>query len=239
MRLDRYLVEEEYFESRNRALEAIKAGKVKVDGKVAKPSVKVDNHSLVEIDSEKFYVSRAARKLEQFLISHPVALKGKKALDIGSSTGGFAQILLENGVETVYCVDVGKDQLHASLQNDPRLSLYEQTDIRNFESAVQFDLITCDVSFISILQILDDIQRLAASDADIIILYKPQFEVGKEAKRNSKGVVVDQDAIERKKEAFEQYVLGLGWKCISQAYSEVHGKEGNQEYLYHFVKSGK
>ncbi len=185
MRLDRYLVEEEYFESRNRALEAIKAGKVKVDGKIAKPSIKVDNHSRVEVDNEKFYVSRAARKLEQFLISHPVALKGKKALDIGSSTGGFAQILLENGVETVCCVDVGKDQLHASLQNDPRLSLYEQTDIRNFESAIKFDLITCDVSFISILQILDDIERLAASDAEIIILYKPQFEVGKEIGRAS------------------------------------------------------
>ncbi|DAB39614.1 MAG TPA: TlyA family rRNA (cytidine-2'-O)-methyltransferase [Sulfurovum sp. UBA12169] len=239
MRIDKYLVEEEYFESRNRALDAIKAGKVKVDGKTAKPSVKVNSHSLIEVDNEKFYVSRAARKLENFLASYPMALENKRALDIGSSTGGFAQILLENGVEMLSCVDVGKDQLHISLRKDTRLSLYEQTDIRNFESAVEFDLITCDVSFISILQIIKDIDRLTTAYADIIILYKPQFEVGKEAKRDSKGVVVDQDAIERKKEAFEQYTFGLGWKCIHQAPSGIAGKEGNQEYLYHFIKQEK
>ncbi|MCD6653591.1 MAG: TlyA family RNA methyltransferase [Sulfurovum sp.] len=239
MRIDKYLVEEDYFESRNRALEAIKAGKVKVDGKIAKPSVKVDNHSLIEVVDEKFYVSRAARKLENFLVSYPMVLESKRALDIGSSTGGFAQILLENGVEILSCVDVGKDQLHISLRKDTRLSLYEQTDIRNFESGVEFDLITCDVSFISILQIIKDIDRLTAAYADIIILYKPQFEVGKEAKRDSKGVVVDQDAIERKKEAFEQYTFELGWKCIHQAPSGIAGKEGNQEYLYHFVKQEK
>lgn len=239
MRIDKYLVEEDYFESRNRALDAIKAGKVKVDGKIAKPSVKVDNHSLIEVVDEKFYVSRAARKLEFFLVSYPMALEGKRALDIGSSTGGFAQILLENGVEMLSCVDVGKDQLHISLRNDARLSLYEQTDIRNFTSEVGFDFIACDVSFISILQIIEDIDRLAAACADVIVLYKPQFEVGKEAKRDSKGVVTDQDAIERKKEAFEQYAFGIGWKCMHQAPSGIAGKEGNQEYLYHFVKQEK
>ena len=151
MRLDKYLVEEGYFESRNRANDAIKSGKVTVDGKVAKASAKIDEKSSVEVEDEKFYVSRAARKLENFLAEHPMELEGKRALDIGSSTGGFAQIVLENSVATLSCVDVGKDQLHISLRDKENLSLHEATDIRDFQSEVAFELITCDVSFISIL----------------------------------------------------------------------------------------
>ena len=236
MRLDKYLVEEGYFESRNRALEAIKAGQVSVDGKKAKPSAKIDANSLVEVSDAKFYVSRAARKLEAFLVEHTVDMKQKRALDIGSSTGGFAQIVLENGVASLSCVDVGKDQLHISLRNDVRVSVYEETDIRAFETETPFEIITCDVSFISILQIIHDIDRLAAEGTDIVILYKPQFEVGKDVKRDSRGVVQDQDAIARRKEAFEAEALKLGWKEEAQAESAVSGKEGNVEFLYHFVK---
>jgi 23S rRNA (cytidine1920-2'-O)/16S rRNA (cytidine1409-2'-O)-methyltransferase len=239
VRLDKYLVEEGYFESRNRANDAIKAGKVKVDGKVAKASTKIDENSSVDVEDEKFYVSRAARKLENFLVDHPVEIKGKIALDIGSSTGGFAQILLENNVATLSCVDVGKDQLHISLRGNEKLSLHEETDIRDFESDDAFDLITCDVSFISILQIMDDINRLSRLGTDIIILYKPQFEVGKEVKRDSRGVVQDVDAIARRKEEFEARAEQLGWKLNYQALSQVQGKEGNQEHLYHFVKMEK
>ena len=237
MRLDKYLVEEGYFESRNRANDAIKAGKVKVDGKVAKASAKIDENSSVKVEDEKFYVSRAARKLEKFLAEHPMDLKGKRALDIGSSTGGFAQIVLENGVTALSCVDVGKDQLHISLRDNEKLSLHEGTDIRDFQSERAFELITCDVSFISILQIMDAIDRLCQEGTDIVILYKPQFEVGKEVKRDSRGVVQDLDAIARRKEAFEAHAKTLGWELEYQALSHVQGKEGNQEYLYHFVKS--
>jgi 23S rRNA (cytidine1920-2'-O)/16S rRNA (cytidine1409-2'-O)-methyltransferase len=219
VRLDKYLVEEGYFESRNRAHDAIKAGKVKVNGKVPKVSMKIDENSSVEVEDEKFYVSRAARKLENFLLEYPMDFKGKRALDIGSSTGGFAQIVLENDVATLSCVDVGKDQLHISLRNEKRLSLHEETDIRDFEVEEAFELVTCDVSFIS-----------------IVILYKPQFEVGKDVKRDSKGVVQDVDAIARRKEAFEAEAKKLGWELKYQALSQVTGKEGNQEYLYHFVK---
>ncbi|HEY9128353.1 MAG TPA: TlyA family RNA methyltransferase [Sulfurovum sp.] len=239
MRLDKYLVEEGYFESRNRANDAIKAGKVKVDGKVAKASAKIDENSSIEVEDEKFYVSRAARKLENFLAEHPVEIKDKRVLDIGSSTGGFAQILLENNVATLSCVDVGKDQLHISLRDKEKLSLHEETDIRDFKSDDAFELITCDVSFISILQITDDIDRLSKEGTDIIILYKPQFEVGKEVKRDSRGVVQDLDAIARRKEEFEARTAQLGWKLNYQALSQVQGKEGNQEYLYHFVKTEK
>lgn len=237
MRLDKYLVDEGYFESRNRANDAIKAGLVTVDGKKGKPSAKIDENTVVAVEDSKFYVSRAARKLENFLAEHPVDMKGKRALDIGSSTGGFAQIVLENGAAALDCVDVGSDQLHISLRENVKLSLHEETDIRDYQNDESFEVITCDVSFISILQITDDIDRLAGEGTDIIILYKPQFEVGKDVKRDSKGVVQDLDAIARRKEVFEAEAVKLGWEEQHQAESKVTGKEGNQEYLYHFVKA--
>jgi len=236
MRLDKYLVEEGYFESRNRAHDAIKAGKVKVDGKLPKASAKIDENSSVEVEDEKFYVSRAARKLENFLAEYPMDFKGLKALDIGSSTGGFAQIVLENEVRSLDCVDVGSDQLHISLRKNEKLSLHEETDIRDFKSTESFEIITCDVSFISIIQIINDIDRLAKVGTDIVILYKPQFEVGKDVRRDNKGVVQDIDAIARRKEEFEAEAKKLGWDLRYQALSQVAGKEGNQEYLFHFVK---
>lgn len=237
MRLDKYLVEEGYYESRNRAHDAIKEGKVTVDGKKPKASAKIDENTVVEVINEKFYVSRAGRKLDGFLAEHTVDFKEKRALDIGSSTGGFAQIVLEQGVASLDCVDVGRDQLHISLRKNEKVSLHEETDIRDFQSDTAFDVITCDVSFISILQIIEDIDRLSEKDTDIVILYKPQFEVGKDAKRDSKGVVQDLDAIARRKEEFEAAVKKLGWNEKYQAESKIAGKEGNQEYLYHFVKN--
>jgi 23S rRNA (cytidine1920-2'-O)/16S rRNA (cytidine1409-2'-O)-methyltransferase len=238
MRLDKYLVDEGYYESRNRANDAIKAGLVTMDGKKPKASAKVDENTVVEVKDTKFYVSRAARKLEDFLVEYSVDMKNKRALDVGSSTGGFAQIVLENGVKTLNCVDVGKDQLHISLRENDKVSLHEETDIRDFESEDKFELVTCDVSFISVLKIVDDINRLLKEGTDIIILYKPQFEVGKDVKRDSKGVVQDVDAIARRKEEFESIVSKMCWDEKYQALSRVQGKEGNQEYLYHFVKNG-
>lgn len=236
MRLDKYLVEEGYFESRNRANDAIKAGKVTVEGKKAKASAKIDENSLVEVENEKFYVSRAARKLEHFLEVYPIDLKKKEALDIGSSTGGFAQIVLEGDVTSLTCVDVGSKQLHISLRKEKKLTLYEGTDIRGFEIDKTFTLITCDVSFISLHLIMEDIDRLAAVGCDIVLLYKPQFEVGKDVKRDSKGVVQDRDAIERRKEEFEAEIIRLGWREVQQALCLLQGKEGNQEYVYHCIK---
>ena len=236
MRIDKYLVENGYFESRNRALDAIKAGKVTVDNRVIKASFKMTTNSNLAIENEKFYVSRAGRKLELFLDSYRLNIEGKRALDIGSSTGGFAQILLENGVESLECVDVGKNQLHISLRNNKKVTLLEEMDIRDYQNPKPFEVVSCDVSFISILQILDDIERLSKSGTDIIILYKPQFEVGKDTRRDSKGVVVDLDAIERKKEIFQLHCQKLGWELKHEEASKVVGRLGNQEYIYHFVK---
>jgi len=239
MRLDKYLVDEGYFESRNRANDAIKAGLVTVDEKKGKPSSKIDTNTIVKVKESKFYVSRAARKLENFLSEYSIPMKNKRALDIGSSTGGFAQIVLENEVDTLNCVDVGSNQLHISLRDNTKISLHEETDIREYYSEKTFELITCDVSFISILQIINDINRLAKNSTDIIILYKPQFEVGKDVKRDSKGVVQDLDAINRQKEKFEAEARLLGWVEKYKSKSKVIGKEGNQEYLYYFVKMDK
>jgi len=131
---------------------------------------------------------------------------------------------------------VGSDQLHISLRDNTKLSLHEETDIREYQNEESFELVTCDVSFISILQITNDIDRLLGKGTDIIILYKPQFEVGKDVKRDSRGVVQDLDAIARRKEEFEAEAKRLGWEEKYQSQSKVTGKEGNQEYLYHFEK---
>jgi 23S rRNA (cytidine1920-2'-O)/16S rRNA (cytidine1409-2'-O)-methyltransferase len=236
LRLDKYLVEFGYFESRNRSLDAIKNSKIKVNGKIAKASLKVDENSKIEIEKEKFYVSRAGKKLERFLDEYALNLQNKVALDIGSSTGGFAQILLEKGIKSIYCVDVGSNQLHHSLRDNKKLQLFENCDIRDFRSDKEFDIISCDVSFISILQIIEYIDKLANKTTDIILLYKPQFEVGKNASRDSRGVVVDINLIDKTKKSFEKVIIKLGWIIQYQSVSKLAGKEGNLEYLYHFIK---
>ena len=234
MRLDKYLVEKGYFESRNRALDAIKRGKVFVDGEVAKASYKCNETTNIDIDKEKFYVSRAAKKLELFLEEYPMELEGKKALDIGSSTGGFVQILLENEVESVACVDVGSNQLHHSLRENKKVNIFEEIDIRDFKSE-PFELVTCDVSFISILQIIEAIDALSCGD--MILLFKPQFEVGRAVKRDSRGVVVNQEAIAEAKAKFENKAKELGWKLGYSCPSKLTGKSGNVEYIYYFRKA--
>ena len=234
-RLDKYLVKNNHFESRNRAIDAIKRGKVFVDGKIAKASTKCDENSNIDIDTEKFYVSRASKKLELFLEAYPIDLKDKRALDIGSSTGGFVQILLENSVRSVTAVDVGSNQLHYSLRDNPKIDIFEETDIRLFQSSEPFEIVTCDVSFISILQIVDDIDRL--SNGDMILLFKPQFEVGRGVKRDSRGVVVNHKAIAEAKNKFETKATALGWKLCYSAPSKLAGKSGNIETIYHFRKT--
>jgi 23S rRNA (cytidine1920-2'-O)/16S rRNA (cytidine1409-2'-O)-methyltransferase len=234
MRLDKYLVEKGFFESRNRALDAIKRGKVFVDGVVAKASYKCSEETNIDIDEEKFYVSRAAKKLELFLEEYEMDLTGKRAVDIGSSTGGFVQILLENEVASVACVDVGSNQLHHSLRDKEKVAIFEETDVRDFQPSEAFELVTCDVSFISILQIIDDINRLASKE--MILLFKPQFEVGRAVKRDSRGVVVNVEAIAEAKEKFEAKTRELGWEMCYSTTSKLTGKSGNIEYIYHFRK---
>ena len=235
MRLDHYLVEKGLFESRTKAQNAIKKSFVLVDGKIiTKPSFEIDETMDVVVKDHKEYVSRAAWKLRHFLDELSLDLKGKEALDIGSSTGGFSEVLLEEGVLHVSAVDVGKEQLHPKIKNDPKVAVFEQTDIRDFHPQKKYDIIVSDVSFISLLHILKDVDRLAKED--IILLFKPQFEVGITAKRDKKGVVKDQKAIALAMARFEDSCDLLGWKLLQKSPSSITGKEGNLEYCYYFKK---
>ena len=235
MRLDSYLTQNGFFESRNRAQEAIKNGLVKVDNIVVKkPSFKVDSNS-IEVIKNKFYISRAAKKLEEYLKEFKIDFKDKRVLDIGSSTGGFSQIVLEQNAKSIDCVDVGSNQLHSSLRQNPKILVFENCDIRDFK-AKPYDIIVSDVSFISLLKILDSINSLSKKNSIIILLFKPQFEVGKDAKRDSRGVVVDKEAIKRAKESFLAKTKELNWLLLDTRQSKISGKEGNIEYFYTFKK---
>lgn len=235
MRLDLYLAQHFGIQSRNKAHEIIKSNKVKIDGKIiSKPSFTVDENSDIELLEDTFYVSRAAYKLKYFLDEINIEIENKKALDIGSSTGGFTQILLENNIDSVDCVDVGSNQLHEKIKEDKRISFFENQDIRTFESKNHFDIVTCDVSFISIHNILDDINRF--SQDKIIILFKPQFEVGTNVKRDKKGVVKDKIAILKARTKFIDACNLLQWKLNYCAPSKLQGKDGNEEELFYFSK---
>jgi len=235
MRLDKYLMENGYFESRNKADEAIKNEKVRINGNVIKKSsYKVNEDDKIEILGESF-VSRSAWKLKNYVDKYEIDVENKLSLDIGSSTGGFSEILLLNGVKKVVCVDVGKNQLHDKIRNDERSEVYEETDIRKFEYPERFDVVVSDVSFISLLKIIDKINDLAKND--IILLFKPQFEVGRNAKRDKKGVVIDERAVFNALENFKLQCKILGWELIREKESSILGKEGNKEYILHFKRN--
>lgn len=236
MRLDLYLYENFDIQSRNKAQELIKSKKIKIDGKiVSKSSFVVEEGMEIIILEDEFYVSRAAYKLKYFLDEINLDLKDKNALDIGSSTGGFTQILLQKNVKSVSCVDVGSNQLHERIRDDKRIKIFENCDIRDFIKQDDYDIVTCDVSFISILNIIESINKNA--NDDIIILFKPQFEVGANIKRDSKGVVKDQEAIRLSRERFLEKTNNLKWILQSSQKSKLDGKEGNSEELFYFKKS--
>ena len=233
-RLDVFLVKNSFFVSRNKATEFITSSKVKVDGKIIKKSsFKVDNPK-IEILEEKIYVSRAGYKLENFLKEINFDLKNFSALDIGSSTGGFVQVLLDYKAKQITAVDVGNKQLHPSLKENNKIELFENLDIRDFTIAKKFDLITCDVSFIGVEKILPSIDKLAKKF--IIILFKPQFQVGRQSKRNSKGVIQNSDDIKFSCGVFEQELKKYKWELLAKKDSKVLGKEGNIETFYYFKK---
>ena len=234
-RLDQFLVDANMVESRNIAQQLIKSAKVYVDEKVVtKPSFKISEKMKVSREAEHLYVGRAALKLKAFLDEHCVDISGKHAIDVGSSTGGFTEILLERGVASVLCVDVGRDQLHERIKRDRRVTSIEGQDIRTFESE-PFELLTCDVSFISLHYILDALDAL--SSGDIIVLFKPQYEVGHLVKRNRAGVVQDHSAILKSMQEFEEATSLRQWKQVCKKVSDIEGKEGNREYFYYFKKN--
>ena len=231
-----YLTTNFNIQSRNKATELIKSNKVKCDGEIiTKPSFNVLDFHKIELLEDDFYVSRAAYKLKFFLQElKNFDLKDKNTLDIGSSTGGFTQILLENEIKKITCVDVGTNQLHERIKYNDKINFFENTDIRNFESDEIFDIVTCDVSFISILNIIDAINTLASKD--IIILFKPQFEVGSNVKRDKKGIVKDNNAIQKARDNFLNKTNILNWTLKYSNISKLQGKDGNVEEFFYFSK---
>lgn len=157
-------------------------------------------------------------------------LAGADVLDVGSSTGGFVQILLQRGAKSVTALDVGSSQLSEILRRDPRVIVRENTDIREFTSEKKFDLITCDVSFISLNLILKSLASLAKSA--LIVLFKPQFEVGAKIKRNKKGVLKDEKAVCTARAKFERLCAELGLAALHASACKITGKEGNREFFY-------
>lgn len=235
MRLDLYLVQQGLVESRSKALQLIKGGKVEVDGKIVKKGgYKLSPSSQVRLLEEFRYVSRGAYKLKGAISQFGVDFAGKVVLDVGSSTGGFTQVALEAGAKKVVAVDVGKDQLHPSLRKNPRVELYEETDIRQFDYPGRFEIVVTDVSFIPLTKILPKLAQLG--EGEFLLLFKPQFEVGPEVKRNKKGVVTDQKAVEKAMERFEELAREVGLEIVGKMESPILGKDGNREFIYHLRK---
>ncbi|OCR13865.1 hemolysin [Helicobacter pullorum] len=233
MRLDLFCVAQGLFDSRNKAQESIQKGFVYVDEKqILKPAYEVSLDCTIALKERQIFVSRAGEKLWNFLEKNPIDIQNAKALDIGSSTGGFTQVLLQKGARDIYCVDVGTNQLHKSLRENPKIHLFEKTDIRDFTSKVskiEFDIIVCDVSFIKIEQIFYAFNPLIKKW--LILLFKPQYEVGREAKRNKKGVVLDEKKIQASLQELLEFLENQGLKVLIQEESSIRGKEGNAEFF--------
>ena len=232
-RADVALVERGLFASRAKAREAIEAGLVTLDGRrIAKPAEPVAEGARLDARPAYPWVSRGGVKLAAALDAFALDPKGKRALDVGASTGGFSDVLLTRGVTHVTCVDVGHDQLHPRIARDSRVKSLERRDARTLSAADLPDppqIIVGDVSFISLEKILPPVLALAAPQAVAVFLIKPQFEVGPE--RVKKGLVRDEEARNAACEKIAALVETLGWKVIGLIPSPIEGGDGNREFL--------
>ncbi len=233
MRLDLYL-NSNYNTGREKAKELIKDGKVLVDGVVIeKPSfIVLDN--VVEITEKDFdkYVSRGAYKLLQAMEEFDLSVSGKRCIDVGASTGGFTDVLVQNNAMEIYAIDTGTLQLHERLKSNKKIVSMENTNILEITSDRfgLFDLITVDVSFVSIKKIIPHLKSLANPHADCVFLIKPQFEVGKN-KLNKKGIVKNpKDRVYAVKDIIE-FCKILGFYNIKTSESKTVGHGGNIEFL--------
>ncbi len=240
-RIDRLLVEGGFASSRERAKALVLSGSVIVnDQRVDKPGSLFRAEDEIRIRGRAFpYVSRGGVKLESALEVFRIKTKEKIALDVGASTGGFTDCLLQNGVRKVYALDVGYGQLAWSLRQDPRVFSLERTNIRHVaprDFPGPFDLITIDVSFISLTLVLPVVRELIQREGEIVALIKPQFEVGK-GKVGKKGVVRDPALHEEVVEKIRRFAKKIGLLPLEVAESPLLGPEGNKEFLIHLKKN--
>lgn len=237
MRLDVYLSEKNLTKSRAAAAALIKARAVSVNGKIVEKSAfEVGENDDVKIVGETLkYVGRGGLKLEKALEIGKIDLSGKTCLDIGASTGGFTDCMLQNGAKTVYAVDVGTNQLDEKLRKDARVVSLENTDIRDFFLNSDVDFIGADVSFISLKLVLPHIFRLLKKDGKAVVLVKPQFEAGSSSvgrkALSKKGVVTDEKARLKIVAEVKNFAEQCGFTVLLTEKSPITGGSGNVEYL--------
>ncbi|HKS63068.1 MAG TPA: TlyA family RNA methyltransferase [Xanthobacteraceae bacterium] len=231
-RADVLLVERGLFDSRTRAQAAIAAGLVTADGvMLRKASESISADAQIEA-SDHPWVSRGALKLIAALDHFGFDPSGRVCLDVGASTGGFTEVLLARGARHVYAVDVGRDQLHARLRGDPRVTSLEETDIRTLDPARLAeppDFATVDVSFISLKLVLPALGRLLPRPAQLVALIKPQFEAGRAHLK--KGIVRDPAVHTAVCDDIVAFAASLGWQVSGIISSPIEGGEGNKEFL--------
>jgi len=238
-RLDSFLFSQGFYDSRARAASAIKAGRVIVNGKVqTKSSAKIRGTDDIHAEQEHPWVSRGGMKLDHAIKVFNVDAKKRVCLDIGSSTGGFTEVLLTNGAHVIYAVDVGKAQLHSKLAGHPKIVSMESTDARSLKSTdfeTLPDLVVCDASFISAAKVLETSLSIVRRGAELITLVKPQFEVGKE-NIGKGGIVRNSDMADEALVQFSAWLKGKGWTTLKTTISPITGSDGNIEFLLHARK---
>jgi len=238
IRLDQALEARGLLPSRARARDAILRGTVTVNGAVAsKPNQQVGpDDSIVLDDPAAAYVSRAALKLVAGLDAGAIDPAGRICLDLGASTGGFTQVLLERGARRIYAVDVGHDQLHERIKADPRVVSLEGVNGRDLTAELlpePIELIVSDVSFVSILKVIDPALALAAPSADAVVLIKPQFEVGRD-NIGKGGIVTDDAAVAEAVLRVTAHMAQAGWEQRFAIGSPIAGGDGNREIVAGF-----
>ncbi len=232
-RIDVLLVERGLFESRARARAAIEAGLVIANDKqIAKSSEVIPADAVLQAQPAHPYVSRGGVKLAGALERYPIPIEGHVCLDVGASTGGFTEVLLANGADLVFSIDVGRGQLHPSLRGHPKVVSMEETDIRQFEGKrlpMRPDVVVIDVSFISLKAVLPVALSLAAAPMHLLALIKPQFEA---PRKHTKGGIIRDTTVQQKVcDDIAAYVASLGCTGIEVFPSSIKGGDGNVEFF--------
>ena len=239
-RLDVLLVEKNIISSREKAKACIMEGKVYVDGqKVDKAGEKVNSDANIEYRGDTLkYVSRGGLKLEKAMNEYDISLENKVCMDIGASTGGFTDCMLQNGACKVFSVDVGYGQFAWKLRTDERVVCMERTNIRYVtpdDIGELLDFASIDVSFISLKKIMPATLNLLKESGEVVALIKPQFEAGRE-KGGKKGVVREKETHKEVVYGIVDYLLEQDLNVLGVNYSPIKGPEGNREYLVYFTK---
>lgn len=240
-RLDVLLVKRNLVESREKAKAIIMSGNVFVEGqREDKAGTTFSDEVQIEIKGHTLpYVSRGGLKLEKAVANFDVDLQDKVCTDVGSSTGGFTDCMLQNGAKKVFAIDVGRGQLAWKLRQDTRVVCMEKTNIRYVtpeDLGEEIDFSSIDVSFISLTKVLLPIRNYLKEDGQIVALIKPQFEAGRE-KVGKKGVVREKSTHVEVLELVLSYAVSIGFKVLNLDFSPIKGPEGNIEYLVHLQKS--